>query len=191
MKIVFATHNTNKLREVQDILPKSIELLSLDDINCKEDIKETADTVEGNALIKANYIFKNYNLPCFADDTGLFVEALNGEPGVYSARYASDITDAKANNEKLLRNLKSFGNRSAFFKTVIAYKTKNEEKLFNGICNGEILKSSTGHTGFGYDPIFKPKGFEQSFAEMSAETKNKISHRGKALEKFLTYLLEN
>ena len=191
MEIVFATHNPNKLKEVQDILPKSIKLLSLDDINCKKEIKENADTVEGNALIKANYVFKNYKYPCFADDTGLFVEALNGEPGVYSARYAGAGKDSKANNDKLLRNLKSIENRDAFFKTVIVYRTETTTKEFTGICPGKILKSPQGKDGFGYDPIFKPKGYEQSFAEMSAMTKNKISHRAKALEKFVEYILEN
>ena len=190
MEIVFATHNTNKLKEVQDILPNSIKLLSLDDIGCHEDIEETADTVEGNALIKANHVFKNYNYPCFADDTGLFVKALNGEPGIYSARYTGKEKNAKANNEKLLQNLKSVENRNAFFKTVIAYKTESTTKEFIGICDGKILKTPNGQAGFGYDPIFQPEGFEQSFAEMSAKTKNKISHRAKAMEKFVAYLLE-
>ena len=190
MKIVFATHNANKLKEVQDILPDSIDLLSLDDIGCREEILETADSVEGNALIKANYVFENYNYPCFADDTGLFVEALNGEPGVHSARYAGSRKDPNANNEKLLQNLTSVENRNAFFKTVIVYKAEIITKEFTGICPGKILKSSQGQIGFGYDPIFLPEGYNQSFAEMSSKTKNKISHRAKAIEKFLTYLLE-
>lgn len=190
MKIVFATHNDNKLKEVQDILLNSIELLSLDDISCYEDIPETADTVEGNALIKANHVFENYNYPCFADDTGLFVEALNGEPGVHSARYAGYRKDPDANNEKLLQNLTSVDNRNAFFKTVIVYKTETATEEFSGICRGKILKSSRGQIGFGYDPIFLPEGYKQSFAEMSPKTKNKISHRAKAMEKFLSYLLE-
>jgi len=191
MKIVFATHNPNKLKEVQDILQNSIKLLSLDDIGCHEDIEETADTVEGNALIKANHVFRNYNYPCFADDTGLFVEALNGEPGVYSARYAGAKKEAKANNEKLLQNLKSVENRNAFFKTAIVYKTETTTRKFIGICEGKILETPNGQAGFGYDPIFRPEGYEQSFAKMSAKTKNKISHRAKAMEKFVKYLLEN
>ena len=190
MKIVFATHNANKLKEVQDILPDPIELLSLDDIGCHEEIPEIADTVEGNALIKANHVFENYNYPCFADDTGLFVEALNGEPGVRSARYAGCSKDPNANNKKLLENLNSLENRNAFFKTVIVYKTETTTEEFTGICSGKILKSPTGQIGFGYDPIFLPEGYNQSFAEMSSKTKNKISHRGKAMEKFESYFLE-
>ena len=190
MKIVLASNNPNKLEEVQDILQESIKLLSLHDIGCHEDIQETADTIEGNALIKANHVFENYNYPCFADDTGLFVEALNGDPGVYSARYAGAKKDAKANNEKLLKNLQSVENRNAFFKTVIVYKSEDITKEFTGICPGKILKSPKGQTGFGYDPIFQPAGYEQSFAEMSVMTKNKISHRAKALKKFIAYLLE-
>lgn len=188
MQIVFATHNPNKLKEVQEIVPKSIKLLSLDDIGCLEDIPETADTVEGNALIKAKHVFENYNYPCFADDTGLFVEALNGEPGVYSARYAGIDKDAEANNNKLLQKLISFNNRKAFFKTVIAYKTENTTQNFTGICPGKILKSPEGQAGFGYDPIFKPEGFQGSFASMNSKTKNQISHRALALKKFVEFI---
>lgn len=188
MKIVFATHNANKLKEVQAILPDSVELLSLDDINCHEDIAETANTIEGNALIKANYVYNNYKYPCFADDTGLFVDKLNGEPGVYSARYAGPDKDAKANNEKLLNQLKTSENRKAHFKTVIAFKTSKDEKIFTGICPGEILKNPQGLGGFGYDPIFKPDGYEKSFAALDSKIKNKISHRALAIEKFLKHL---
>lgn len=188
MEIVFATHNSNKLKEAQEILPKSIKLLSLDDIGCLEDIPETADTVEGNALIKAKHVFENYNYPCFADDTGLFVEALNGEPGVYSARYAGIDKDANANNNKLLQKLVPFNNRKAFFKTVIAYKTEYATQNFTGICAGKILTSSEGQAGFGYDPIFKPDGFQISFASMNSKTKNQISHRALALKKFVEFI---
>lgn len=188
MDIVFATHNKNKLKEVQHILASHINLLSLDDIQCHEDIKETADTIEGNALIKAKYIYENYNYPCFADDTGLFVKALDGEPGVYSARYAGPQKNAEDNNNKLLERLKDFTERSAYFKTVIAYKTSSEEKIFTGICPGEIISSPEGTHGFGYDPIFKPENFEATFATLDPEIKNKISHRALAIQKFLDHL---
>ncbi|NBC58183.1 MAG: non-canonical purine NTP diphosphatase [Bacteroidetes bacterium] len=188
MQLVFATHNQNKFIEVQAILPQSIELLSLNDISCHEDIAETANTIEGNAQLKAEYVFKNYNLPCFADDTGLFVNQLNGEPGVYSARYAGQQKDAQANIQKLLKNLQNVEDRSAYFKTVIALKTKNDNKLFTGICKGKITKTASGSAGFGYDPIFKPQGYTQTFADLEPKTKNKISHRGLALQKFIDYL---
>jgi len=189
MDIVFATHNKNKFYEVEKILPKNINLLSLDNINCNEEIIETADTIEGNALIKANYVFEHYNYPCFADDTGLFVEALNGVPGVYSARFAGPQKNADDNNNKLLQCLKNYKNRTAYFKTVIAYKTPKEEKIFTGICSGKILTSPKGHHGFGYDPLFQPKDFEETFATLKPEIKNKISHRALAMQKFLNYLL--
>ncbi len=188
MEIVFATHNPNKLLEVQSLLPNSIQLLSLDDIGCSEEIEETSDTVEGNALIKANHVFVNYNYPCFADDTGLFVDALNGEPGVYSARYAGDKKNTQANNNKLLENMEDIKNRKAYFKTVIAFKTIEITKTFTGICSGEILKSQEGKDGFGYDPIFKPDNFEISFASMKLNKKNQISHRALALKKFIEYI---
>ncbi|RRO22836.1 non-canonical purine NTP diphosphatase [Flavobacteriaceae bacterium 14752] len=189
MQLVFATHNQNKLLEVQAILPQSIKLLSLNDINCHEDIAETANTIEGNAQLKAEYVFKTYNLPCFADDTGLFVNSLNGEPGVYSARYAGQQKDAQANINKLLKNLNNTKDRSAYFKTVIAFKTENDNKLFTGICKGQITKTPSGSAGFGYDPIFKPLGYTQTFAELDPQTKNQISHRGQALQKFIDYLI--
>ena len=188
MDIVFATHNSNKLKEVQQILPKHINLLSLDDINCHEEIIETADSIEGNALIKANHVFKNYNYPCFADDTGLFVDALNGEPGVYSARYAGPQKNAEDNNNKLLERLKNIKNRAAHFKTVIAYKTADQEKIFTGICPGTIITSPEGHHGFGYDPLFKPQHYEDTFATLDPQIKNKISHRALSIQKFLEHL---
>ncbi|QTY27219.1 non-canonical purine NTP diphosphatase [Flavobacterium sp. CS20] len=188
MPLVFATHNHHKLTEVKAILPQFIESLSLNDINCHEDIAETANSIEGNAQLKARYVFKNYNLPCFADDTGLFVNALNGEPGVYSARYAGGQKNAQANIQKLMQNLNHVQDRSAYFKTVIAFKTQNEEKIFTGICKGEITKTPSGKSGFGYDPIFKPQGYTETFAALDANTKNQISHRSLALQKFIDYL---
>jgi XTP/dITP diphosphohydrolase len=188
MDIVFATHNRNKLIEVQNILPKNINLLSLEDIKCHEEIIESADSIEGNARIKANYVYEHYNYPCFADDTGLFVDVLNGEPGVYSARFAGPQKSAKDNNNKLLQLLKNTKNRKAYFKTVIAYKTSTAEKIFTGICNGIIISAPKGHHGFGYDPIFKPENFEDTFATLDPEIKNRISHRALAITKFLTYL---
>ena len=187
MKIVFATHNLNKLKEVQQLMPASIELLSLSDINCNEEILETANTLLGNAKIKADYITKTYGYDCFADDTGLEVTALHGEPGVYSARYAGPANDAVANMAKLLSNLKSKKDRSAQFKTVVVLNLNGEQHVFDGICKGEILKTQQGKDGFGYDPIFKPKGFDTSFAEMSMKEKSAISHRGKAIQKLVDF----
>ncbi|RPD98015.1 non-canonical purine NTP diphosphatase [Aureibaculum marinum] len=188
MNIVFATHNQNKLKEVQQLVPENINLLSLDDINCNEDILETADTLLGNAQLKANYITNNYGYDCFADDTGLEVKALNNEPGVYSARYAGPSNDATANMSKLLTNLEGETDKSAQFKTVVVLNLKGEQYIFEGICKGEILNKPQGTEGFGYDPIFKPSGFDKSFAEMSLEEKGKISHRGKAIQKLVTFL---
>lgn len=188
MKLVFATHNPNKLKEIKGLLPSSIELVSLEDIGCHEEILETADTIAGNALLKASYVKKNYGLDCFADDTGLEVDVLDGEPGVHSARYAGPEKNDAANVDKLLKNLKTENNRKAQFKTVIALAVGNRQKTFTGICEGEILLARKGTSGFGYDPIFKPQGFEESFAEMPMAQKGKISHRGKALEKLNTYL---
>ncbi|MDT0647561.1 non-canonical purine NTP diphosphatase [Zunongwangia sp. F260] len=190
MKLVFATHNRNKLKEINALLPDSITLLSLDDIDCLEDIPETADTIEGNALLKAQYVKKNYGYDCFADDTGLEVEALSGEPGVYSARYAGEEKDDEANIQKLLANLKDKQNRRAQFKTVIALSLNNNEELFTGICAGSILKEQRGTNGFGYDPVFKPEGEELSFAEMEMNKKAAISHRGKAFGKLISFLKE-
>lgn len=188
-KFVFATNNTHKLEEVSAILGKKIELLSMKDIDCNVDIPETADTLEGNALIKARYIFENYHLDCFADDTGLEVEALNGAPGVYSARYAGDAHDSEANMKKLLKEMENVKNRRARFRTVFALIINGKEHLFEGIVKGEIIKNRKGTSGFGYDPVFVPEGYSQTFAEMGNELKNKISHRAMATQKLCHFLL--
>lgn len=190
MKLVFATNNKHKLEEVRAIVGDRVEILSLNDIDCHDDIPETADTLQGNALIKARYIHEKYNVDCFADDTGLEVEALDGAPGVYSARYAGEECDSQANMHKLLENLTGENNRNAQFRTVIALIIKGEEKLFNGIVKGEISREKMGNSGFGYDPIFIPEGFSQSFAQMSSEMKNSISHRYRATEQLSNYLKE-
>ncbi len=188
-KFVFATNNAHKLEEVSAILGKKIELLSMKDIDCNVDIPETADTLEGNALIKARYIFENYHLDCFADDTGLEVEALNGAPGVYSARYAGDAHDSEANMKKLLKEMENVENRRARFRTVFALIINGKEHLFEGIVKGEIIKNRKGTSGFGYDPVFVPEGYSQTFAEMGNELKNKISHRAMATQKLCHFLL--
>ena len=188
MKLVFATNNHHKLKEVQKMLPNSIQLLSLKDIRCFEEIEETAMTLEGNATLKANYITEKYGYDCFADDTGLEVDSLNGEPGVLSARYAGEHGNAEKNMQKLLNKLVGKTNRNAQFRTAVAFNLKNEKYLFEGICKGEILKEKSGEDGFGYDPIFRPKGYSKSFAEMSSEEKNKISHRGIAIQKLVQFL---
>lgn len=190
MKLVFATNNKHKLEEVRAIIGDRVEILSLNDIDCHDDIPETADTLQGNALIKARYIHEKYNVDCFADDTGLEVEALDGAPGVYSARYAGEECDSQSNMHKLLENLTGENNRNAQFRTVIALIIKGEEKLFNGIVKGEISREKMGNSGFGYDPIFIPEGFSQSFAQMSSEMKNSISHRYRATEQLSNYLKE-
>lgn len=190
MKLVFATNNKHKLQEVRDIIGSGVEILSLADIDCTDDIPETADTLDGNALIKARYIFDKYGLNCFADDTGLEVEALGGAPGVYSARYAGDGHDSEANMNKLLENLTGENNRSAQFRTVIALIIDGEEKLFNGIVKGEITREKRGTSGFGYDPIFVPEGYKESFAQMESSTKNSISHRYRATKQLSDYLKE-
>ncbi|MCB0458437.1 MAG: non-canonical purine NTP diphosphatase [Flavobacteriaceae bacterium] len=188
MKIVFATHNKNKLKEVQSMLSDSITLLSLDTIECFDEIPETAETLEGNAILKANYITEKYGYDCFADDTGLEVEALDGAPGVYSARYAGQENDANANVQKLLRAMHGYTDRNAQFRTVIALNLKGKLYLFEGVCKGEIIKNPQGENGFGYDSIFKPEGFDRSFAEMSLTEKNKISHRALAIDKLVRFL---
>jgi XTP/dITP diphosphohydrolase len=188
MKLVFATNNANKLKEVQIMLPKSIQLLSLKDINCFDEIEETATTLEGNAHLKANYISEKFGYNCFADDTGLEVESLNGKPGVYSARYAGEPANAENNMNKLLHALENKTNRKAQFRTAIALHLNGEKHLFEGICKGDITSSKQGKKGFGYDPIFQPEHFEQTFAEMNAESKNKISHRGIAVQKLVAFL---
>ena len=170
------------------MLPKSIELLSLTDIGCNEEIPETSDTIEGNAILKADYVRKKYNLNCFADDTGLEVKSLNNEPGVYSARYAGPSNNSEANMKKLLKNLEGIKDRSARFKTAIALNMEHEEIMFLGICEGEITEKPRGDSGFGYDPIFQPKGFDKTFAEMTLTQKSEIGHRGKAMRQLIDYL---
>ncbi len=188
MKLVFATNNLNKLAEVQKMLPNSIELLSLKDIDCFDDIEETATTLEGNAKIKANYITEKFGYNCFADDTGLEVETLNGEPGVYSARYAGEPANAENNMQKLLTALNNKTDRNAQFRTSICLNLDGKQFLFDGVCKGTILTSKQGEQGFGYDPIFQPEGYNKSFAEMTSEEKNKISHRGLAIQQLVAFL---
>ena len=188
MKLVFATNNLHKLKEVQEMLSNSIEVLSLKDIGCFEDIEETEITLEGNAKLKADYITEKYGFDCFADDTGLEVEALDGKPGVYSARYAGEHGNAEKNMEKLLFELQNKSSRKAKFRTIIALNLRNKQYLFEGICDGEILNEKTGVKGFGYDPIFKPSNASYSFAEMNSEEKNIISHRGIAIQELVQFL---
>ncbi len=188
MKLVFATNNQHKLLEVQKMLPKQITLLSLKDINCFDDIEETATTLEGNAQIKTDYIVDNFNKNCFADDTGLEVTSLNNAPGVYSARYAGIENDSEKNMQKLLKELKNITNRKAQFRTVISLFIDKKQYFFEGICKGTILTEKQGEKGFGYDPVFQPDGFNKSFAEMTSEEKNKISHRGIAIKKLVDFL---
>ncbi|MDP3944476.1 MAG: non-canonical purine NTP diphosphatase [Lutibacter sp.] len=190
LKLVFATNNKHKLEEVQAMLT-NFEIVSLADIHCFEDIPETADTLEGNAILKANFITEKFGLDCFADDTGLEVAALNNEPGVYSARYAGENNNAEANMNKLLKNLENNPNRKAQFKTAIALNIQGKQFIFEGICEGTILTEKRGTSGFGYDPIFMPDGFNTSFAEMNMNEKGNISHRGKAIEKLITFLNEH
>lgn len=188
MKLVFATNNLNKLKEVQEMLPNSIQLLSLKDINCFDEIDETETTLEGNAKLKAAYITAKFGYNCFADDTGLEVESLNGKPGVYSARFAGEPNNSENNIQKLLTNLKDETNKKAQFRTVVSLNINKKKFLFEGICKGEILKKKQGEKGFGYDAIFKPNGFNKSFAEMTSEEKNTISHRGIAIQKLVHFL---
>ena len=188
MKLVFATNNSNKLSEIQSLVPKGIEILSLTDINCKEELPETKPNLKGNALQKAKYVFDNYGFNCFADDTGLEVDALDGEPGVYSARYAGEDCKAEDNMKKVLEKLEGKINRTSKFRTVIALIINGTEILFEGECEGEITKTKSGEEGFGYDPIFTPKGYDITFAEMNKTEKGNISHRGKAVEKLIEFL---
>ena len=188
MKLVFATHNTHKFREVQVLMPQHIQLVSLTDIQCLEEIEESGKTLEENAQLKADYVTKTYGFPCFADDTGLLVDALNGAPGVYTARYAGPQKNAQDNMEKLLKELESTLNRKAHFKTAIALNDSGQQMLFTGIVHGEITKNQQGEGGFGYDPIFMPSGYDATFAELSLTTKNRIGHRGQAISKLLSYL---
>jgi XTP/dITP diphosphohydrolase len=188
MKIVFASNNKNKIQEIQSMLPDTIQIVSLESIGCFEKIPETADTIEGNAILKANYVTQKYGFDCFADDTGLEVETLNGEPGVYSARYAGEQRNADDNMNKLLEELLDKPNRNAQFKTVIALNLKEKQYLFEGIASGEITLEKMGTGGFGYDPIFKPTNYDETFAELSLAVKNEISHRGKATKALLDFL---
>nr|WP_315187377.1 non-canonical purine NTP diphosphatase [uncultured Flavobacterium sp.] len=188
MQLVFASNNKNKITEIQSILPETIKILSLEDIGCYEEIPETADTIEGNAILKANYVSEKYGFDCFADDTGLEVDVLNGAPGVYSARYAGEQRDADDNMNKLLTALKDSSNRKAQFKTVIALNLKGKQELFTGIVRGEITLEKFGNKGFGYDPIFQPEEYQETFAQLPLEIKNKIGHRGKATQLLIAFL---
>jgi XTP/dITP diphosphohydrolase len=189
MKLVFATNNKNKIKEIKLLLDNSLEILSLEDIGCLEEIPETADTIEGNAIQKAKYVFDKYGYNCFADDTGLEIDALSGEPGVYSARYAGEQKSAEDNMNKVLDKLKGITNRTAQFKTVIALIIDGETTCFEGIVKGEMTTQRSGSEGFGYDPIFKPLGFDITFSEMDLTQKNKISHRAKAVAQLSNYLM--
>lgn len=188
-KIVVATNNAHKLTEIRAIIGNEIELLTLADINCFDDIPETADTLEGNALQKARYIYEKYGCDCFADDTGLEVTALGGSPGVHTARYAyADRHDPKANTEKLLRELEGVEDRSAQFRTVVALILNGEEHLFEGIVRGTIPTEERGTEGFGYDPVFAPEELGRTFAEVGPDVKNEVSHRARAVKKLAEFL---
>jgi len=187
-KFIFATNNLHKLEEVQQMLNNQFTLVSLKDMGCVEDIPENEPTIEGNALFKARYIYQKYGKDCFADDSGLEVEVLNNAPGVRSARYAGESKDSQDNMNLLLENLKGKKNRKARFRTVIACVIDGQEFVFEGIINGEIKEQGFGKNGFGYDPIFCPEGYDQTFAELSSEIKNQISHRALAVQKFLLFL---
>ena len=188
MKLLFATSNINKAKELSLLVPDKYELLTLNDIDLNEEIPENSDTLEGNARQKSSYIIEHFALDCFADDTGLEVAALNGAPGVYSARYAGPEKDDQKNIQKLLTALMDSSNRSAQFKTVMALCFQGQEHLITGICKGYITLEPKGDKGFGYDPIFEPKGFNITFAEMDMESKNKISHRGIAVRKLIDFI---
>jgi XTP/dITP diphosphohydrolase len=191
MQLVFASNNKNKIQEIQALVPSDFHILSLDDIGCTEEIPETADTIEGNAILKANYVTNNYGYPCFADDTGLEVEVLNGAPGVYSARYAGEQKSAEDNMNKLLHELHQVSNRKANFKTIICLNINGSQHLFTGIINGEITTEKIGTNGFGYDPIFIADGTNKTFAELSMQEKASISHRGIAVAQLLAFLSKN
>ena len=188
MKLIFATHNKNKLKEVRSLIPNTIELLSLYDINLLEEIEETATTIEGNALLKAQTIYKQTGINCFADDSGLLVDALDGAPGVYSARYAGEHKNDNDNIEKLIKDLQGQNNRNAHFKTVMALIIDGKENLFAGKIEGQIISEKRGSNGFGYDPIFIPNGYTETFAEMSSDLKNVISHRAQAMKKLVEFI---
>ena len=191
MQLVFASNNKNKILELQSMLPDTITILSLESIGCFEDIPETSDTIEGNAILKANYVSEKYGYECFADDTGLEIDALNGAPGVYSARYAGEQRNADDNMNKVLENLSDTNNRKAQFKTVIALNIDGKQHLFTGIAPGEITLEKIGNQGFGYDPIFRPLQYQETFAQLSLDIKNKISHRGKATQQLIDFLKLN
>ncbi len=190
MKIVFATNNQHKLAEIRQALSDKHEILSLSDLDFSEDIPETQNTIEGNASQKSFFIYDRFKVNCFSDDTGLEIEALGGEPGVYSARYAGEQASFEDNMNKVLKNMQGENNRKARFKTVISLIIDGKEHQFEGICSGEILTERQGKDGFGYDPIFRPDGYEQTFAEMSTQLKNKISHRGLAVQKLIDFLAQ-
>ena len=189
MKLVFATNNLNKLSELKNLLSRNIEILSLKDIGCNQDLSETRGTLEGNAMQKAEFVFKHYGFNCFSDDTGLEIEALNNQPGVFSARYAGKNCNSEDNILKVLKKLDNESNRRARFRTVIALIIDGKKHLFEGECVGEITKEKKGEKGFGYDPIFLPDRFEKTFAQMTKKEKGAISHRGKATEKLVEFLI--
>lgn len=187
LKLVFATNNKNKIKEIKHLIGNSIELLNLEDIGCLEEIPETADTIEGNAIQKAQYVYEKYGYNCFADDTGLEIETLNGEPGVYSARYAGEQKNPEDNMNKVLEKLKEKSNRKAQFKTVVALIIDGKLTCFEGIVKGEITREKSGSEGFGYDPIFKPNDYDKTFSEMDLDEKNIISHRAIATKKLIQF----
>ena len=188
MQLVFASNNKNKIKEIQLLVSDTIQILSLEEIGCTEDIPETADTIEGNAILKANYVTEKFGFNCFADDSGLEVDALNGEPGVFSARYAGEPKNDENNIDKLLANLKEIENKKANFKTVICLNLNGKQQLFTGIINGQIIAERVGTNGFGYDPIFVADGYQKTFAELTLEEKSNISHRGIAVKQLITFL---
>ena len=191
-RLVFATNNAHKLEEIRAILGNSIEILSLADIHCHADIPETVDTLEGNPRQKSRYVYEHYGLDCFADDTGLEVESLGGAPGVYSARYADGQGhDSQANMNKLLKEMEEKNDRKAQFRTIISLIEKGEERQFEGIVKGQITREKRGESGFGYDPIFQPDGYETTFAELGSDIKNRISHRARAVAALCDYLRKN
>ena len=188
MKLVFASNNEHKIAEISKLVPSGFEVVSLESIGCTEDIPETADTLEGNAILKAQYVWERFGLSCFADDTGLEVPVLGNAPGVYSARFAGPQRNATDNMDKLLDELNEINQRDARFRTVIALILEGQMHTFEGIVNGTITREKHGSEGFGYDPIFKPEGFDQTFAEMNMEQKNTMSHRGRAVLKLVEFL---
>ena len=185
MKLVFATHNLNKLKEVKEMVPEGIEILSLSDINCTEEIEETGTTLEENARIKVTYVKDHYGYDCFSDDSGLEIDSLNGAPGVYSARYAGEDKNNDNNIKKVWKNLKDKENKNGQFRTIIAADIKGKKSLFEGIIRGTLINEKRGNGGFGYDPIFVPTGHSKTFAELEKKVKNTMSHRAKAFSSFV------